>query len=105
MAGIDIIGYIAASLVLATFCMRSIRTLRFVAIASNLAFIVYGYFGDLIPILVLHAVLLPMNIVRLLELGLAKRIEISEQGSFRCPYAVRESARRPPFRGHCRHRQ
>lgn len=94
MPSIDFIGYIAASFVLATFCMRSMCALRFVAIASNLAFIAYGYLGDLIPILVLHAMLLPMNIVRLMELDLARTTKTSERRALRCPGAHRESARR-----------
>lgn len=73
MTGIDAIGYLAASLVLATFCMRSMSGLRYVAIASNLAFIVYGYCGDLMPVLLLHVLLLPVNIRRLTELAAPQR--------------------------------
>jgi hypothetical protein len=40
---IDGIGFVAAALVLATFCMRSMTALRWVALASNLAFIAYAY--------------------------------------------------------------
>jgi hypothetical protein len=65
---IDAIGFVAAALVLATFCMRSMRTLRWVALASNLAFIAYGYLGNLAPVLLLHALLLPVNTWRLMEL-------------------------------------
>jgi hypothetical protein len=65
---VDGIGFAAAGLVLATFCMRSMRTLRFVAIASNVAFIAYGYLGHLAPVLWLHALLLPVNICRLMQL-------------------------------------
>ena len=65
---IDGIGFAAASLVLATFCMRSMSALRWVAIASNLAFIAYGYLGNLAPVLVLHALLLPVNTYRLAQL-------------------------------------
>ena len=61
------IGYLAASLVLATFCMKSMDALRLAAIASNMAFIAYGYFGHLAPVLLLHALLLPINIYRLVE--------------------------------------
>jgi CRP/FNR family cyclic AMP-dependent transcriptional regulator len=64
----DPIGYAAATLVLATFCMRSMRSLRWVAIASNLAFIAYALLAELGPVLVLHALLLPVNVVRLLQL-------------------------------------
>jgi hypothetical protein len=65
---IDGIGFAAAGLVLATFCMRSMRALRWVAIASNLAFIAYGYLGSLAPVLLLHLLLLPVNAYRLAQL-------------------------------------
>ena len=55
MNTVEGIGYLAASLVLATFCMKSMDALRLAAIASNLAFIAYGYFGHLSPVLLLHA--------------------------------------------------
>lgn len=65
---IDGIGFGAAGLVLATFCMGSMNTLRWVAIASNVAFIAYGYLANLAPVLLLHALLLPVNIYRLAQL-------------------------------------
>ena len=65
---IDAIGYLAASLVFATFYMRSMVILRIVAVTSNLAFIAYGYVGELMPVLLLHSALLPLNIYRVLEL-------------------------------------
>lgn len=61
------LGYLASLLVLATFCMRDMASLRVLAIASNLAFIGYAALAGLQPILLLHAVLLPMNLWRLLE--------------------------------------
>lgn len=67
MSGAEPIGYLAASLVLATFCMRDMVALRLVAIASNLAFIVYGHLAGLDPVLLLHVVLLPVNALRLAE--------------------------------------
>jgi hypothetical protein len=65
----DIIGYIASTLVLATFSMKSLRSLRITAIASNVAFISYGVTADMRPILILHCILLPVNVVRLVQLG------------------------------------
>ena len=62
------VGFAAAGLVLATFCMRSMSALRWVAIASNLAFIAYAYLGGLAPVLLLHTLLLPVNICRLAQL-------------------------------------
>jgi CRP/FNR family transcriptional regulator, cyclic AMP receptor protein len=41
--------------------------LRGVAIASNFAFIAYGALADVLPVLLLHVVLLPVNLLRLAE--------------------------------------
>jgi len=59
------VGYLAATLVFATFCTRRMVPLRALAIASNIAFIGYGYLGELWPILILHVAILPMNTRRL----------------------------------------
>jgi hypothetical protein len=64
----DIIGYVASALVLATFSMRSMRPLRVTAIASNFAFIAYAIIGNMPPILILHTILLPMNVLRLSQM-------------------------------------
>jgi hypothetical protein len=39
--------------------------LRIAAIAANLLFICYGHAADLKPVLLLHCVLLPLNVMRL----------------------------------------
>ena len=64
---IDALGFVAAGLVLGTFCMKRLVPLRAMAIASNLAFILYGCAAGIEPVLVLHLVLLPVNVMRLLE--------------------------------------
>lgn len=66
-ASSDAWGYAASSLVLMTFCMKRMVPLRMVAICSNLAFFAYGLLLHLMPILLLHALLLPINVVRLLQ--------------------------------------
>ena len=71
MDNFEPVGYLASLLVLATFCMRDMVALRAVAIASNLAFIAYSGLADIGPVLLLHALLLPVNVVRLLELRAA----------------------------------
>jgi CRP/FNR family transcriptional regulator, cyclic AMP receptor protein len=63
----EISGYVASVLVLLTFIAKDMRLLRTAAIFSNLAFITYGTLQWLPPVLVLHVVLLPLNMVRLLE--------------------------------------
>jgi len=76
---IDAIGFAAAGLVLATFCMRSMSALRWVALASNVTFMVYAYMAHLPPVLLLHALLLPVNAYRLTQLS-AKRADEAERG-------------------------
>jgi hypothetical protein len=61
VTAVEAIGYLASALVLATFCMRSMMVLRLVAIASNVAFITYGYLGQLTPVLLLHGLLMLVN--------------------------------------------
>jgi hypothetical protein len=73
MSWIDFVGYLAALTVLVTFCMDTIVPLRGLAIASNVLFIVYGIAGQLYPVLLLHAVLLPVNIVKIVRLRLQVR--------------------------------
>jgi hypothetical protein len=67
MNAYESIGYLASLLVLATFCMSGMVALRAVAIASNVAFIGYAALVDIGPVLLLHALLLPMNAYRLLQ--------------------------------------
>jgi CRP/FNR family transcriptional regulator, cyclic AMP receptor protein len=61
-------GYFASTLVLLTFIMKDMRMLRVVAIFSNVAFIAYGILDWLLPVLILHLVLLPLNVLRLKEI-------------------------------------
>jgi CRP/FNR family cyclic AMP-dependent transcriptional regulator len=63
----DGIGFVASALVLTAFGMKSITTLRVVAMCSNLVFIIYGLGLGLTPIWILHAALLPLNAWRLAE--------------------------------------
>jgi hypothetical protein len=58
---VDLVGLLAAACVLATFSMQSMIALRAFAIASNVLFIVYGAGSQLMPIVLLHAILLPVN--------------------------------------------
>jgi hypothetical protein len=71
----DFIGYLAATLVLTTFYLRTMLRMRMVAICSNIAFITYGALAGVLPLLVLHSLLLPLNSIRLLQLlKLVKRV-------------------------------
>jgi uncharacterized protein YjiS (DUF1127 family) len=67
MLWINLLGYAASASVLATFCMSSMVPLRAVAICSNVMFAAFGALAHIYPVLVLHAILLPVNIVRLMQ--------------------------------------
>ena len=68
MTWIDFVGYLAALTVLMSFCMDTIVPLRGLAIASNVLFIVYRIAGQLYPVLLLHALLLPINVTKMVRL-------------------------------------
>lgn len=63
----NLLGYAASSAVLATFLMRTMVPLRLVAILSNVLFAAFGYIQHIYPVLLLHAVLLPINLWRLMD--------------------------------------
>ena len=68
------IGFIASALVLAAFGMKDMVNLRIVAICSNIAFITYGIALNLVPVLILHVILLPLNGWRLAQELQSRRI-------------------------------
>ncbi len=68
MSLIDLIGFSASLAVLATFCMGTMVSLRAVATLSNALFIAYGVGRHLYPVLLLHAVLLPINVLKIVQL-------------------------------------
>jgi CRP/FNR family cyclic AMP-dependent transcriptional regulator len=62
---VNLMGWIAALLTLATFSMKTMIPLRLSAIFSNLSFITYGTFAEIYPVVALHCALLPFNLFRL----------------------------------------
>ena len=81
MTHAELLGYAAAACVFVTFYMKTMVPLRIAGIVSNFLFIGYGYALDAYPVLILHLVLLPLNIVRLQQmLRLIKQIENVTKG-------------------------
>ncbi len=80
---IELIGYLASVLVFSTFYMKTMIPLRSVAIASNVAFITYGYLAGLYPVFFLHVVLLPLNLWRLYQMRkLLARVRQASKGEY-----------------------
>jgi len=63
--GPEALGWAAALLTLLTFVSADMRRLRLLALAGNAAFIAYGSMAQLLPVLVLHLALVPVNLWRL----------------------------------------
>lgn|GEM_PF-2791206 len=77
-------GYAASLLVFLTFYMKTMVPLRIIGICSNFAFIAYGYLDGLYPVLILHLILLPLNVLRLREmLWLTAVVREAAQGDFK----------------------
>lgn len=78
----EVLGWVAAAFTLSAFMMRSMMPLRWCAIGSNCAFIGYGLLSSAWPVLILHVLLLPFNIVRLVEMRrLVDQVRVAVHGS------------------------
>jgi CRP/FNR family cyclic AMP-dependent transcriptional regulator len=78
---IEALGYLGALLVFGTYSMKTMIPLRIIGLCSNCVFIVYGYMAPVYPQLLLHAVLLPLNSLRLYQmLQLVGKVRTASQG-------------------------
>jgi len=64
----EALGYLATVLVVASSSMRTMIPLRALSIGSNLLFITYSLAEGLLPLLILHSLLLPINAIRLFQM-------------------------------------
>jgi CRP/FNR family transcriptional regulator, cyclic AMP receptor protein len=91
---VELIGYFAAGLVFCTFYMKTMIPLRIVGIISNVTFISYGFAGGIYPVLVLHAILLPLNCFRLLQMRtLIKRVREASRGDLSMEWLIPHMSR------------
>ncbi len=96
-AAVDVLGYAAAGLVFSTFYVRTMVRLRVIGIASNLAFLSYGAALALWPIAALHGILLPLNLLRLIQ------IRRAVAAGRRCDHNPLDVSRLLPNRHRVRH--
>ena len=73
MTATDLIGWVAAAMTLMAFTARDVRLLRLASLGASVAFITYATATATWPVLALHTVLLPINLLRLFELRRAAR--------------------------------
>ena len=67
MSWVNLLGYAASIAVLATFCMNGMISLRLVAFVSNVLFATYALSVHIQPVMILHAIMLPVNSIRLVQ--------------------------------------
>jgi len=68
MTAVEIIGYLALALLVASTAMRTMTLLRLLAIAANLAILAYGVLSGHYPVAAVGAVILLLNVWRLWEI-------------------------------------
>jgi CRP-like cAMP-binding protein len=91
----EILGYLATAFNIAAYSMRTMIPLRIFAIVSNGFFVVYGATGGVYPVLLLHAILLPLNAWRLRQMiHLVRSIRNAETGEMQTEWLKPFMARR-----------
>jgi CRP/FNR family transcriptional regulator, cyclic AMP receptor protein len=97
---IDLSGYLASALVFLAFYMKTMIPLRVVGILSNVAFMTYGLGGRLYPVLILHAILLPLNCLRLVQMRtLIRKVHAASRGDLSMEWLVPMMRRRQCAKG------
>lgn len=71
----DPLGWMAALATLACFASSEMLRLRILALVANVAFVAYATQAGLLPVLVLHLLLAPVNAWRLWQLVRARLSE------------------------------
>ena len=94
------LGYLAAVLVAGSSSMKTMVPLRVLSICSNFAFISYALVEGLLPILMLHSILLPINSFRLVQMQkLVRRMQEAAQGDLALEGLLPFMTRRKVARG------
>lgn len=77
----DIIGYIGAAFVFATYSMKTMIPLRTVGLVSNAVLLLYAALEGAAPEIILEGIVLPMNALRLYQMiQLTRRVETAARG-------------------------
>jgi hypothetical protein len=98
----DTLGWVAATLMVATFSCRDTLWMRPLAVCNNLAFIAYACVAVLALVLAMHALLLPINLLRWWQswqIGLTQELDVK---SSRSSINIYQPTRRSPQRGKLR---
>jgi CRP/FNR family cyclic AMP-dependent transcriptional regulator len=81
---VEVIGYVGSVLMFLTFFMKTMIPLRFTAICANVVMIAYTSIKGVPPILILQSCLLPLNILRFVQMKrLITRVKAAARGDFK----------------------
>ncbi len=74
-------GYVGALLIVGSFVVRTMIPLRALSAGSNLCIILYAYLDGQYPTLALNAALLPLNVLRMVQMmRLVRRVRTAARG-------------------------
>jgi hypothetical protein len=68
---VELLGYAGMALTILAYAMKNTVELRLVGIASSVAFLTYGWLIASYPVMIMEAILLPLNLYRLVEMTLS----------------------------------
>jgi CRP/FNR family transcriptional regulator, cyclic AMP receptor protein len=95
-------GYVGALFVVASFVTRTMIPLRALSAGSNLCFMIYAFFDGLYPTLALHSALLPLNLMRLVQMvRLVRRVRVAVDSDQTMIWLKPYMRRRRCRRGEC----
>ena len=80
---VDVVGYVGAAVTLWGMHRKTMIPLRLGAVGGNVGFLVFGLLAPSYPTLVLHALLLPLNLWRTLQMmRLIREIKEAAEGDY-----------------------
>jgi CRP/FNR family transcriptional regulator, cyclic AMP receptor protein len=98
---VETIGYGGTLLTALSYSMRTIIPLRIAGIGSSFFFIVYGSLIHSVPMLATELIILPLNVIRLVQLlRLMKQVENASGGDFDIAWLESLAQNRPVTAGH-----
>ena len=71
----EIIGYLGTALVIVSMLMTSIEKLRFINICGGILSLIYAISANTMPVVVLNATLVTINIIQLIRSRIKKNAE------------------------------
>lgn len=92
---VEILGFVGAGLMVVTLAMRTMVPLRVVGIVSSICQIGFALLAGILPMLIQHSILLPMNMYRLYEqMRLVRRLKAASASDLSMDWLVPFMTRR-----------